>query len=653
MVDGNNHNDLAHCHVYLKIDTLLHLILFTKFQADGVNEKSGKYSIYHAEVCFPNQVISRKGKTGELQCLCLSKAGRYTVLLGRFKETAKTLRKVHHAMDHEWDQVTDESSQFETLLTGDLKNMSIMNGHQGASATSCCITCVRTRKHLGSRSWNAADMQILRKHEAFRGDSQLRHYPADPTCEHDVENQKCFCTDKCAEYVQDTLAEHHSDDLQSGFTAVDTAAPFHDVVTKIAREKTFATIAFPLFKNISACFRFPGIWHSLHNTRHVVWILIKDAAAVFAIIDALDTCMSGLDLPHIKVGAVVRPKKNGPGFSPCAIDAVIDQENALLREYKENEEARQECAKRVGMNGKELLSVVENFQYLATEMRLGVEDKNRERLADWLEVMEPAVTALRAGSAIALADMWSYNRAHEAGAYFRRFVDLIVDGIGPTCGSPYLGRDYISILPVHWLAEPDHFEAHASNLYEKYGVSPGSGSDATCEAVSFCLIRKSQSTVMNVSPPHDSHDNPDEYCDLNLGQVGAEEKQFLSPGSGSNVGGHQLSTTSLTGNKFWKRVIRRYGTQLLDPDEVPEYMKKRSTLVTTNHNTTQWNRTCKDCQKEFGSTHHGHSSKEKLCPLNPNPDVKYLGRYERKVREYQALGGIVIPELISLRTPSI
>jgi hypothetical protein len=77
-------------------------------------------------------------------------------------------------------------------------------------------------------------------------------------------------------------------------------------------------------------------------------------------------------------------------------------------------------------------------------------------------------------------------------------------------------------------------------------------------------------------------------------------------------------------------------------------MMKFTPLVTKNHNSTQWDRNCSDCRKEFGSTNHGHSSKEKLCPMNPNPDVKYLGRYERKVKEYQALGGIVISELIPI-----
>lgn len=33
--------------------------------------------------------------------------------------------------------------------------------------------------------------------------------------------------------------------------------------------------------------RVPGIWHCIHNSRHVVWVIIKDAAAVFGLLDAL------------------------------------------------------------------------------------------------------------------------------------------------------------------------------------------------------------------------------------------------------------------------------------------------------------------------------------------------------------------------------
>eukprot|EP00656_Telonema_subtile_P026177 TRINITY_DN2815_c0_g1_i3.p2 TRINITY_DN2815_c0_g1~~TRINITY_DN2815_c0_g1_i3.p2 ORF type:complete len:110 (-),score=4.14 TRINITY_DN2815_c0_g1_i3:5-334(-) len=67
---------------------------------------------------------------------------------------------------------------------------------------------------------------------------------------------------------------------------------------------------------------------------------------------------------------------------------------------------------------------------------------------------------------------------------FRGWADQIGDEMGPKIGMPYNGKDYLSILPVHWLCEPDHLELSASLLWEEHGVAPGSGTDATTEMVS-------------------------------------------------------------------------------------------------------------------------------------------------------------------------
>ncbi len=96
--------------------------------------------------------------------------------------------------------------------------------------------------------------------------------------------------------------------------------------------------------------------------------------------------------------------------------------------------------------------------------------------------MQQALTAFNKGTAIALADVWLSNRAVEMGDKFRTFANEI-GGISKGCGLPYVSREYLAILPIHWLCEPDHLQAHASALFELYGVSPGSGTDATTEMV--------------------------------------------------------------------------------------------------------------------------------------------------------------------------
>jgi len=119
---------------------------------------------------------------------------------------------------------------------------------------------------------------------------------------------------------------------------------------------------------------------------------------------------------------------------------------------------------------------------------------------------------------------------------------------------------------------------------------------------------------------------------------------MLTPGRGSNVNGKRPSTSRLSGNKYWKYLIWKYCTQLIEPDEVPDFLKHHTDLCTKNHNTTRDTRTCSACAKKYGTRNHGHSQNELQCPdyVSKHSEFKRR-RIVRKQEESLAIGGNMIP----------
>jgi hypothetical protein len=167
----------------------------------------------------------------------------------------------------------------------------------------------------------------------------------------------------------------------------------------------------------------------------------------------------------------------------CNIEAMISEENAAAQKRSIEDDAKTDCAKTAGMDGKELVIVMANLSVLIGHFKSAVKAEFEKPLERWERSVTDALIAFDQGVAIALADMWETNRAAEMGAYFRTFADEIAN-ISKGCGLPYVSREYLAILPIHWLCEPDHLQAQASKLYEAWGVAPGSGTDATTEMVS-------------------------------------------------------------------------------------------------------------------------------------------------------------------------
>lgn len=134
----------------LSIHLLLIPLLY--FQGDGTNEhgKNGR-PLFQEEIAIPQMVEKVvEGGVEVFKTMSLSEKHRYVVTLGRVKETSTELRKLHGMMQEYYDPVMAPESEFVFSLTGDMKYLSSMNGHSGASSTYPCNCCVRSRKGMVS-----------------------------------------------------------------------------------------------------------------------------------------------------------------------------------------------------------------------------------------------------------------------------------------------------------------------------------------------------------------------------------------------------------------------------------------------------------------------------------------------------------------------
>lgn len=340
-------------------------------------------------------------------------------------------------------------------------------------------------------------MEQLRKlGERFRlidGDvpTQMRSYPADPTCKHKVSCGKCFCIDKCAEYIEQCVEEWCEDceecESPEGWQSTDQHAPFHKKVVDVAKTSTYSITASPLMKHVPLSRRAPGIWHCCHNCRTSMWILLKDMASKWNMIGQLKAAMSSkeIGLSTIKVAAKDRKNKKG-GFAGGSVEQIIINEAAEgLRVAAVAAEDQNDGNDRTSMDGTELLKVMANTGLILTKMEEGgIPREHKWRWERFKDSMTRALTSFNAGVAFALADIWEEDHSHEMGEHFRQWADIITDEMGPAIGLPYEGRSYLDILPAHWLTEPDHLEQHATKNWVEFGVAPGVNTDATCEMVS-------------------------------------------------------------------------------------------------------------------------------------------------------------------------
>lgn len=159
-----------------------------------------------------------------------------------------------------------------------------------------------------------------------------------------------------------------------------------------------------------------------------------------------------IGLHNFKVAAVERPKKGGEGFNPGAnIEQVLTYEAERLRLEAVALENKTSGNMRTSMNGEEIKHLFDNIGGVLDKLAAAVEVDERLRFDRWAQAFRKAVNSFNKGIAIALADIWHENRSAEMGSHFREWADAIIDETGEQVGLPYKGREYLAILPAHWL----------------------------------------------------------------------------------------------------------------------------------------------------------------------------------------------------------
>ena len=458
------------------------------FQGDGTNV--GLQPLFHEEIALAQQVI-RRGEE-EYQSLSLGEKGRYVTLLGRIKENTENLRHLHNVMDPEWKDLLGDGGQFICGLSGDLKYLLTMNGHQGASAKYPCPCCVRSRELLAWRSWIPVELAYIKQQQPktfMHGQEQMRAYPDNAACPHDVEGQTCLCMSKGAEYVQQQISQKYPNEAAVHAITSQTA-PFHSHANKLCKEHSYSIVAPALMPDIPLELRMPGPWHCTHNIRVMMWLMCKDIACQSGVLSALQAVMASIGLGNITVTADKKPRR------VANIEQAITDENAAAALVIDKQEGDSRTSK-AGMDGTELVKVFENFSKILTAMKAGAKDAGELlKLDRWGPPFTLALAAFDEGCKVLLADLWPTDRSAEL-AHFRTFFDRIMD-IPDSAGLPYPVREYLAILPIHWLCEPSHVERTAHSIHGQFGVAMGTGTDAATEVT---MLRLPMLFLLMLPPP--------------------------------------------------------------------------------------------------------------------------------------------------------
>ena len=148
--------------------------MFILSQGDGTNEHGGNGVPCTQEGIHLPQMVQTRGKHGEIQRMSQSETWRFVTLIGRIKETACEMRKIHAELAPSMDRVTAPESPYQFVMSSDMKNVSIMMGHQGAGCTYPCTHCTRTRRSMVSIHLRFNHSQIFRRSEGTNQQSSLK-----------------------------------------------------------------------------------------------------------------------------------------------------------------------------------------------------------------------------------------------------------------------------------------------------------------------------------------------------------------------------------------------------------------------------------------------------------------------------------------------
>ena len=236
-----------------------------------------------------------------------------------------------------------------------------------------CPCCARTRALLAQRSWIPEELAYIKSQQPntfAHGQEQMRAYPDNPNCPHDVEGKTCLCMSQGAQYVQDKISQLYP--AEAAVTPITCqTADFHKHANKLCNQHSYSIVDQPLMPDIPLARRVPGPWHCTHNVRVTMWIVLKDTACQCGVLLTLQAAMASIGLGNIAVTADKKPRK------AANIEHMVNTENEAAAAEVGKQEADSRTTK-ASMTGVEVQKVFKNFAKIFEAMLAAADDEAEE-----------------------------------------------------------------------------------------------------------------------------------------------------------------------------------------------------------------------------------------------------------------------------------
>ena len=361
---------------------------------------------------------------------------------------------------------------------GDLKNLLIHLCLNHSASTWPCISCTCPRKELHLLPYDPADV-LLRTVE-----HRARHME-DPKCDHQVARNTatkvhCSCLLPAARYQASQFPAYCPTHLQSHPKEI------HKQIIKIAKNKTYGCVGFPLYRNIPLVMVIYGVYHMCQNVRTVMLTMFIHMAIVLGVQDILQELVAmdhpGPNLPHFSI-----MKAGGSNWkSDFEMDAhLTPEEVVVLTKARERQEKDASDKRKKGLTGGEMKRFIGALPWLVKV--LDVRDSDGELTNTSVkckEIISFAFGLWREAEEVILAVTWDHDRSNEArekihawrnyirGADLRRYI---LDE------SKYMG-----CTPVHEAV--CHFSDKAKYVWDNYKTALGATTDQATEELNQLML---------------------------------------------------------------------------------------------------------------------------------------------------------------------
>ena len=343
---------------------------------------------------------------------------------------------------------------------GDLKNLLIHLCLNHSASTWPCISCTCPRKELHLLPYVPADVLLQTvEHRA-------RHMQ-DPNCDHQVAKNTatkvhCSCLLPAARYQASLFPAYCPTHLQSHPKEI------HAGIIKIAKNKTYGCVGFPLYRNIPLVLVIYGVFHMCQNIRTVMLTMFIHMAIVLGVQDMLQELVAmdhpGPNLPHFSI-----MKAGGSNWKKdFEMDAhLTPEEVVVLTKARERQEKDASDKRKKGLTGGEMKRFIGALPWLLKV--LDVRDSDGELTNTSVkcrEIISFAFGLWREAEEVILAVTWDHDRSNEAREKIHAWRNYIRDADLRR----YILEEskYMGCTPVHEAV--CHFSDKAKHVWDNYKI---------------------------------------------------------------------------------------------------------------------------------------------------------------------------------------